>query len=164
MPEKAGPEVRPSSGPRRAIPPPVLFLSCLLAGWGLDSLHPISLGPSSVPVRLALAVPFFVLVAAIGAWAFGLFRRHETSISPWGDPSALITTGPYRFSRNPLYVAAVLTLFAFSVLLDSFWILIFVPILVLLLGILVIRHEEALLLLRFGERYLAYSARVRRWI
>lgn len=164
MPEKAGPEARPASGPRRVIPPPVLFFSCFLAGWGLGTWRPFSLGLPAVPMRLALAVPLFLLVLAIGAWAFGLFRRHGTSISPWGDPSALITTGPYRFSRNPLYVAAVLTLLAFSVLLDSLWILVFVPVLLLLLDVLVIRHEEARLLLRFGERYLDYSARVRRWI
>jgi len=152
------------SGPRRVIPPPVLFFSCLLAGWGLGTWRPLSLGLPTVPERLSLAAPLFLLVLAIGAWAFGLFRRHETSISPWGDPSALITTGPYRFSRNPLYVAAVLTLLGFSLLLDSLWILVFVPVLLLLLDVLVIRHEEARLLLRFGERYLAYNARVRRWI
>jgi protein-S-isoprenylcysteine O-methyltransferase Ste14 len=146
------------------IPPPVLFFSCLLAGWGLGTWRPLSIGLSEVPARLAVAVPLFLAVCAIFAWSFGLFRRHDTSISPWGDPTALITTGPYRFSRNPLYVATALTLLAFSLLLDSLWILGLVPVLLLLLDRLVIRHEETRLLLRFGERYAAYSSRVRRWI
>ena len=163
MPERTGLEARPPSRPRRVIPPPALFFACLLSGWGLGFWKPLRLGLSTVPVRLVLAVPLFVLVAAIFSRAFRLFRRHETSISPWGDPPTLITTGPYRFSRNPLYVAAVLTLLAFSVLLDSVWIFGFVPVLVLLLDVLVIRREEALLHQRFGERYVAYSARVRRW-
>ncbi len=145
------------------MPPPMLFFACLLAGWGLGFWKPLSLGLSTVPVRLALAIPLFVLVAAIVSWAFRLFRRHGTSVSPSGDPSALITSGPYRFSRNPLYAATVLTLLAFSVLLDSAWILGFVPVLVLLLDVLVIRREEALLLQKFGDRFVAYSARVRRW-
>lgn len=109
-------------------------------------------------------MPLFLFAFSLGVWAFTCFRTHRTSVDPYAVPSTLITSGPFRFSRNPLYIALVTTLAAFAAVLDSFCVLCFVPILPLLLSVLVIPHEEAHLLNHFGQRFNEYKARVRRWL
>jgi len=144
-------------------PPPLLFLGCLLLGWGLGFLHPLGLGLARVP-RLTLALGLQGVALVLGLWGLLTFKRHRTTPEPNGVASALLTTGPYRFTRNPLYLSLSATLTAFSFFLDSAWVLILVPGLVLLLDRLVIAREEARLQAQFGETYLAYRHRVRRWI
>jgi protein-S-isoprenylcysteine O-methyltransferase Ste14 len=83
---------------------------------------------------------------------------------PFGTPAAMLTSGPFQLSRNPLYVAAIIVLTAFSPLLDSAWVLATVPILAFALDHFIIPGEEARLRQVFGDGYTAYSARVRRWL
>lgn len=161
MPQRPSPHVFRGRPP---FPPPVLFFLCLGAGYGLSRRFPVSLGLSPVGLRLAVAMPLFSLAFSIGAWAFTLFRRNRTSVDPRAIPSALITSGPFRFSRNPLYIAVVMTLAGFAAVLDSFCVACFVPVLALLLNALVVPHEEARLLARFGQRFVEYKAAVPRWL
>jgi protein-S-isoprenylcysteine O-methyltransferase Ste14 len=146
------------------VPPPVFFFACLLLGWTLGLAWPLSLGLEALQARLALALPLFLLAASIGVWALHTFRRGRTSPMPFSTPAELLTWGPFRLSRNPLYVALILVLTAFSALLDSAWILASVPVLGLALGHLIIPGEEARLRQVFGDRYTTYSRRVRRWL
>ena len=146
------------------VPPPVFFFACLLLGWALDFNWPLSLGLKALPVRLALALPLFLLAFLIGLWGFYTFWRGRTSPLPFRAPTAMLTSGPFRFSRNPLYVAAVVCLTAFSPLLDSAWVLVTVPALVLALNHFIIRGEEARLRQIFGDQYNTYAGRVRRWV
>ncbi len=146
------------------VPPPVFFFACLLLGWALGFTWPLSLGLKALPVRLALALPLFLLAVSIGVWAFHTFRRGRTSPMPFGTPAELLTSGPFRLSRNPLYVALILSLTAFSALLDSAWVLASVPVLALALDHFIIPGEEARLRQVFGDRYTAYSGKVRRWL
>ena len=127
-------------------------------------MYPASLGLSSVPSRLCVAIPLFFAAFGLGAWGLLTFRRHGASPEPSAVPSTLVTSGPFRFSRNPLYIALVVTLAAFAALLNSLWLLCFVPFLALLLHTLVIPREEARLLQHFGPQYLAYTRNVRRWL
>ena len=83
---------------------------------------------------------------------------------PFSTPAALLTSGPFRLSRNPLYVASIIFLTAFSPLLDSAWVLATVPVMALALDHFIIPGEEARLRQVFGDRYTAYSGRVRRWL
>lgn len=87
-----------------------------------------------------------------------------TTPEPNGVASALLTMGPFRWTRNPLYLGLATLLACFSVGLDSAWMLLLVPVLVLLLDRLVIVREEARLRAQFGEAYAAYARRVRRWL
>jgi protein-S-isoprenylcysteine O-methyltransferase Ste14 len=146
------------------VPPAVFFAACLLSGWALGVFRPLSLGLDAVPTRLPLALSVFVLAGAIGAWAFLTFRKARTSPMPFGTPSQLLTSGPFRFSRNPLYVALILVLIAFSSLLDSAWVLATVPVLALAVRAYIVPGEEARLLSLFGGQYTAYTSRVRRWL
>lgn len=146
------------------VPPPVFFFACLLLGWALNFNWPLSLGLKTLSVRLALALPLFLLALLIGLWAFYTFWQSRTSPMPFRTPTAMLTSGPFRLSRNPLYVAAVVCLTAFSPLLDSAWVLVTVPALVFALNHFIIRGEEARLRQIFGDQYNAYAGRVRRWL
>jgi len=78
--------------------------------------------------------------------------------------SALCTSGPFRFSRNPIYLGDWLILVGVSLLLSTFWPLLFAPLIWIMLRFGVIRHEEAHLEAKFGDAYRGYKTRVRRWL
>jgi protein-S-isoprenylcysteine O-methyltransferase Ste14 len=146
------------------VPPPVFFFACLLSGWALGFARPLSLGLETLPVRLALALPLFFLALSIGVWSLLTFRLGRTSPMPFRTATVLLTSGPFQLSRNPLYVALILTLTAFSALLDAAWVLASVPVLALALNRFIIPGEEARLRQIFRGQYTAYSGKVRRWL
>ena len=146
------------------VPPPVYFFACLLAGWGLDRRWRCAIGLDGLGSRLVPGGLLFALAVALGAWSLLLFRRAQTSPLPFGTPTALLTAGPFRRSRNPLYLALALALAGFAAVLDNGWILASVAVLLVALDRLIVPGEERRLRELFGERYLDYSGRVRRWI
>ncbi len=153
-----------SSSLRVPVPPPVLFFAFLAAGLMAEELRPVSLGLDTIALRLAASVPFFCLGTAVGAWALRALRVDKAS-PDFGRPVRTLTTsGPYRRTRNPLYVALVLVFLGFGLVLDSGWLALLAPALVLSLDQLVITREERFLLALFGVEYDAYCQRVRRWI
>ena len=146
------------------IPPPAYFVVFLLVGWALGQVRPFSLGLSFLPARLGVAIVLFTLSVFTGVWALLIFRREHTTPVPFGTPSALLTSGPFRFSRYPLSIALALALLAFATLLDSVWVLVLVPVLILTLDRFIVPAEESRLRHLFGDQYIAYAARVRRWL
>ena len=147
----------------RSPQPPLLFLACLLLGVGLRFLHPLGLG-LPLTVRLSVGALLLLLVAVHGAWGLLTFKRMGTTPEPNGVATALLTSGPFRWTRNPLYLGLAILLVCFGVLLDSAWVLGLTPVLVLLLDRLVIVKEEKRLRAQFGEEYERYSRHVRRWL
>lgn len=93
-----------------------------------------------------------------------LFRGVGTAIRPWNPSTALVLTGPYRWTRNPMYVAMTLIYAAISLLVDSLWPILFLPALLQTMNWGVIQREERYLEGLFGEEYRAYREQVRRWI
>ena len=146
------------------VPPAVFFFACLLMGWALGRVRPAPLGLQDVQTRLALGLSLVTLAAVLAIWALAGFSRSHTTPAPFGTPTSLLTSGPFRFSRNPLYVALVLALAGLSAVLDSAWVLASAPLLVVALNRFIIPGEEARLHEVFGERYVEYSGRVRRWL
>ncbi|HEV8267481.1 MAG TPA: isoprenylcysteine carboxylmethyltransferase family protein [Thermoanaerobaculia bacterium] len=144
--------------------PPVLFLSCLVAGGLLQLYRPFDFVLTSFVSRLLCALVLFGGAVLLIASALLPMQRAGTTHHPTGTPSALITSGPFRFSRNPLYVSLLLMLAGFAALLNSVWLLLTMPVLFLLLNGFVIPREEAVLGRLFGEEYTAYRGRVRRWL
>jgi protein-S-isoprenylcysteine O-methyltransferase Ste14 len=140
-----------------------LFFACLLAGWALQVIHPLAL-PFPRTLRFSGGTVVCLAAAIFGAWGLRTFKRHATTHRPNGVASTLLTTGPFRLSRNPLYCALVSLLLGFSLLLHSAWLLMLTPLLCLLLDRLVIAKEEARLRAQFGANYTAYTQRVRRWL
>lgn len=134
----------------------------LLAGllatsrWG----DPVGLDDWRVPLGWALLLFF----AVWNGWSLWLFARHETGLLPGGPTMSLIEEGPYRRSRNPLYVGLLALHLAIALLVPSLWALVLFPLAVLLVWWGAIAPEERFLHERFGEPYDAYTRRVRRWL
>jgi protein-S-isoprenylcysteine O-methyltransferase Ste14 len=144
------------------IPPPLLFVGAFAAGMGFNRVLPFSFPGGAVPVRAGVAFLFAGIALALSLVLTFLLRR--TTLNPFADPSAFFTTGAYRFSRNPMYLALIITYIGGSLALDTPWPLLILPLPVLILSLFVIPCEEANMTAAFGESYKAYCARVRRWL
>jgi len=143
-------------------PPPLIFGAFLLGGLLLQYFWPLRFLPRMVAVVLA--------VAMIGAGYFnGHFAhremaRQKTPINPLKPTTALVTNGPYRFSRNPLYLSLLLFYLGLAALFNSLWIVVLVVPLLAVMQRGVIAREEIYLERKFGDEYRQYKACVRRWI
>ena len=146
--------------------PPLIYGGALLVGGVIGRLLPALAWPSDWPTEGALVAGLLLLAIGILLLAAGVmqFRRHGTPVPTDQPTTALVTTGVYGFSRNPLYLALTAIYLGIGLLLPS------LPVLVLILPVLVvmrygvIAREERYLENKFGESYRAYKARVRRWI
>ena len=146
------------------IPPPVVAL-LIGAGMWLVSRG----GPSIDMPPLIRTVGAGAIAASGGILAFAgkiAFRRAKTTINPLrpANASSLVTSGIYRFTRNPMYLGLLLLLLGWSVYLSSVFVFVGPVLLVLYLGRFQIAPEERVLAAKFGEAYLDYRSRVRRWL
>ena len=144
-------------------PPPLLFAGVLAASLLIDVQ--VTRMPTGLPgaVRVVVAVADLAGAAALLAGALAGLRRAGTNVEPWLPSTALVTTGVYRFTRNPIYLAMTLLYLAVALAADSLLALLS---LVPLLGVVhygVIAREERYLDAKFGESYRDYRAAVRRW-
>ena len=142
-------------------PPPLIYFAFLLIGLGADRLWPVAVLPQG-PRYAAAAVIALSLALVISA--FGQFRRHKTSFKPHEPSTALITEGPYRYSRNPMYLALSLLYAGLSIATDSPWTLALLAPLLVVMHYGVIIREERYLERKFGDDYRRYKATVRRWL
>lgn len=147
------------------IHPGLLFMGLLGAAGLLQYWRPIvlPLGPLERHA-LALTAASFAMGSVIGAWAFVVLNKAGTAVDPKEPTTRLIVRGPYRITRNPLYLAQLLVMFGFTALTCSWWFLGAVPVLAVLLNYLVILPEERYLAGLFGDEFTAYRSKVRRWI
>ena len=100
----------------------------------------------------------------LAAWSLLIFHRARTTTVPGKNSARLITTGPYRFSRNPMYISLTLAYLGEAGLLVQFWPVLFLPIVLIYINRIVIPLEEKILLADFGDSYSPYCRRVRRWM
>lgn len=153
----------PAHKPATRLLPPAPYAAALIGGWWLDR------NVQAIPLDWgALTRPLGWLLVGIGlalfAWTLLTFWHHRTTVNPYKAASSLCTGGPFRFSRNPIYVGDWFILAGVSLLLATLWPLLFAPLIWALLRFGVIRHEEAHLAAKFGDDYLNYRMRVRRWL
>ena len=147
---------------RRRILPPVWFLLAVLLAIGLHYVMPIMrVVPAPWSYSGALLVVLGLAISATGA---GAFKRVGTPVVPFEPSTTLVTDGLYRFTRNPMYLGLVLALLGAAILLGSLGALVPVPLFTWILQTQFIKGEERFLEEIFGERYLAYQQRVRRWL
>ena len=154
-----------SSAPDSAgvrVPPPLVYLGGLAVGFALEALLPGSSLPSVVQWVLggALLVAGLALLASFNT----TFQRKGTAVEPWKPTTAIVTTGPYRFTRNPAYVGMALVYVGIAVLSQALWVLVPLPVVLLIIDRGVIAREERYLERKFGQEYLEYRGRVRRWV
>lgn len=142
--------------------PPVAVGLPLVAGGGASLLwgDPVEPGDWRLPVGAVLVLVFMVW----NSWALSLFNRHETGLLPGQPSTTMIETGPYRISRNPLYLGMLSLHLGLALVVGSFWALVAFPVSVALLLWGAILPEERFLRARFGPAYDAYAGRVRRWL
>jgi protein-S-isoprenylcysteine O-methyltransferase Ste14 len=143
-------------------PPPLIYLGGLAAGFALEALLPSAPVPQAVtwPVGGAMVVGGLALARSF----FRALHGANTPVSPYSPSTALVTTGPYRLSRNPGYLGMALGYVGVAILSGAYWALVPLVPTLLLIDRGVIRREEHHLERRFGEEYLRYKARTRRWI
>ncbi|MDR3391114.1 MAG: isoprenylcysteine carboxylmethyltransferase family protein [Sulfuriferula sp.] len=148
--------------PRTLMPPPLVYAAGLGIGWWLQRVWPLGFEVSYLGRQLAWAAVGFGL--AIMLWAAWTIWRHRTTVNPYKAAVTLVTCGPFAYTRNPIYVADMLVYLAATVLMGSVWPLCFVPAVWAIMRYAVIAHEEAHLTAKFGQAYVDYCARVRRWM
>jgi protein-S-isoprenylcysteine O-methyltransferase Ste14 len=149
--------------PSRIPWPPVIYVATLVVAWLLERWAPLFALPGGSVIR---AIGWLVLAAGIGLGLAGLlhFRAIGTTFDPTGAASRMADGGIYAYTRNPMYLGAIVVFVGLSLGLGSVWLLILTVAVLLLLIKLAIEPEEAYLSRRFGAGYAAYRSRVRRWL
>ena len=115
-------------------------------------------------VIIAIAATGAATLFGITWWALSTFVRVRTGIMPDRPARQLVTFGPYRFSRNPMFVGFSAIYVGLAVLLNMVWPLAVLPLVIAVLTLTVIRHEERYMATEFGDPYQTYCRRVRRWM
>ncbi len=141
--------------------PPVWLVGAMAAMWGLASFAPWPAWEGAAALWAGRAVILAALLVMV--WAAVEFRRARTTIVPHEAPSALVTSGPFRFSRNPIYAADAAILLGWGLSLGALLPFVIVPLFVRVIGARFIRGEEARLRAAFPEAFDAWAARTRRW-
>ena len=151
-----------NDNPNVVAPPPLIFLGGLILGGLLGWFFQGSFLPNYFSIVAGIVLILAGL--AIVLTAISQMRRAKTNVEPWKPTTAILDTGIYGISRNPIYIAMVLVYAGIAFLFNSFW---FLPPLILVLLIIhfgVILREEKYLAGKFGDDYLNYKNRVRRWL
>ncbi len=146
------------------VPVPWVFVLDYFVGVGLEfatgrSQHPFGTGFVS-----AVGAALFALGAALAAWAWGIFYKARTTRVPGRRSSTFVTYGPYRFSRNPMYLGLTLAYLGEAGILRQLWPVLVLPLAIAYVNRVIIPVEEARLKEVFGPAYDDYRARVRRWL
>lgn len=145
--------------------PPVLFGLALAAGCLLKWLAPFPLvAPRFERATFVAGAALCLAGLAFGGWGLATFLRAKTTPHPNHPVNALVTWGPYRVSRNPMYVGMSAGMAGIALVANTPWLLAALPPVWFALRRLVIDREEAYLERRFGEEYRAFKGRTRRWI
>lgn len=144
------------------IPPPLFYAAAVIGGWLLDRRWSLHVGEGMTHVAAAWLL-IAACVALMSSSIRSFWRRH-TSVIPIRPATVLVMEGPYRYTRNPMYLGLAMLTVAFGLLLNSWW-----PMLLLIPALLTVQHfvivsEEQYLHRRFGTDYDAYTRRVRRWL
>jgi protein-S-isoprenylcysteine O-methyltransferase Ste14 len=159
-------EDRPDSAAVRVFPPAVP-ITTILVGIGLQRVWPLGPRPGFPPAPLRYWIGALIVLGAIlglGLSSVLRMRRSGQSENPWTPTTSIVTSGPFRFSRNPMYLQMVVGCAGFAVLLANPWIALLTPVCAWVLWRVAIRPEETYLESKFGDEYRSYKNRVRRWL
>jgi protein-S-isoprenylcysteine O-methyltransferase Ste14 len=145
-------------------PPPFIYLGVLLIGIGAERFVPLRHFGLDRSLLIILGLALVAAGILLGISAVGLFRRSDTTPEPWTSTTAIVTTGVYRYTRNPMYLGMASIYAGLAVVADSPLALILLPAVLLIIQSQVIAREESYLAAKFGDVYLDYKRRVRRWL
>ena len=152
----------PSDRPGVIALPPLIYLAALVAGLLLHLLFPV---PLRFPVMVRWVGAGLVIAGfALAIAARATFEKAGTNVNPSLPAIAVVTAGPYRFTRNPMYVSLAVAFVGLALLTRVGWLLILLPFVLALMHWGVVRREERYLARKFGGEYQAYRIRVRRYL
>ncbi|HKJ09819.1 MAG TPA: isoprenylcysteine carboxylmethyltransferase family protein [Gammaproteobacteria bacterium] len=149
--------------PEVIAPPPALYLGTLAAGLVLGVIQPLPVFSAPVLLR-GLGILILAVGAIVIRWAFVTTQRTRANVARGDRPAALVVRGPFRFSRNPVYVGMTALYLGGAFLANSVWMLfLLVPLLVIMHWGVIVR-EERFLERQFGDAYLLYKSVTPRWL
>jgi protein-S-isoprenylcysteine O-methyltransferase Ste14 len=148
---------------RVVIRPPLAWAIALVAGFGLDWFVPLPFLPDDWPAGLLGAV-VFVLALVLAIWAIDTMTRAGTNVPTNRPTTTIVEGGPYRFTRNPIYMGMFGGLIGLGIAFDNPWLLAMLMPFALVIRYGVVAREEAYLERMFGDAYRGYRRRVRRWL
>jgi len=151
-----------NDNPKVKLPPPILFFGLGIIGVTMEYISPITIGIDFPINYLGFGIN---IVSIIGTWKISeLFKKHKTEVKPWQTTSKIITTGPYKYSRNPIYIIFCGIPIGLGIAFNTYWAFFaFIPGLIIVYYTAV-KKEEKYLEAKFGEEYLDYKRKVRRWL
>ncbi len=142
--------------------PPLVYLVALLIGVGLDLVRPARWLPAELGAWVG--VPIMIAALALFFSAIRRFKAAGTPVPGNKPATAIVQSGPYRFTRNPIYLAFSLLVLGVACAVNSLWLLGALAVAVSVMSFVVIPREERYLERGFGAEYLDYKAKVRRWL
>jgi protein-S-isoprenylcysteine O-methyltransferase Ste14 len=154
-------DAQPTSGVR--FPPPLYYVIPLVLSVATEWLFPAQRFLSPL-LAACIGAALLALAVAFASSALVTMRRAGTSPVPLTPTSALVTGGPYRVTRNPMYLGLTLGYAGVAIWTQAVWAFVYLPIVILAVRRVVIDREERYLTARFGDAYVDYSRQVRRWI
>jgi protein-S-isoprenylcysteine O-methyltransferase Ste14 len=143
-------------------PPPLIYAVPLVVGLVLNAVRPVAVAPRALARVGGLAL--IGAAVAVGVAAFAALRTAGTPPDPRKPTTTIVVAGPYRVSRNPIYLAFTLLYAGVAVFANALWAAVLLPGVLLVMQRGVIEREERYLERRFGDEYRRYKARVRRWV
>jgi len=143
--------------------PPIVWAVAVLAGLALDWLMPLPFIPAAVPAAW-LGAMVFALALGLFAWAIVTMTWAGTNVPSKLPTTTIVDTGPFRFTRNPIYVGMMLGLIGLAIAFNNLWLLLMLVPFAFVIRYAVVAREEAYLERRFGDVYRGYRSRVRRWL
>ena len=145
------------------IRPPIAWAVAVLAGFALNWLLPLPFIPAAVPAG-GLGALAFVLALALFAWAIVTITNAGSNVPTNRPTTTVVESGPYHFTRNPIYLGMFLGLIGLAIAFDNLWLLLMLVPFALVIRYGVVPREEDYLERKFGDDYRRYRARVRRWL
>jgi len=157
-----------SSAPKPAdhagvkVPPPLIYAGVFGVGMLLQQFFPVEL--LHIPMGRIVAFVCISIAAILGVWGLVSFWLARTNPLPDKPSTVLVMVGPYRLTRNPMYMSLIFLYVGLAIWFDIFWALVLLPLCIAIIRYYVIAKEEGYLERKFGQEYLDYKARVRRWL
>jgi protein-S-isoprenylcysteine O-methyltransferase Ste14 len=146
------------------VPPPVIFFVLLIFGYAANRIISLDFIFSAWAVRLLVGMPILMISGIIATTATIIMKENKTAINYNNPTTKFLTKGPFGFTRNPLYLSLLLAMCAIAVIANSLWYLIFLVIMFFVFNFGIVAREEQYLTKCFGDEYIRYKNKVRRWI
>jgi len=146
------------------VPVPWVYILAYLAGVGMEFAFPLNLHKERLLGVGVAGAALFVAGAVIAGWGWAIFYKARTTTVPGRASSKLVTWGPYRFTRNPMYVGLAIAYLGEAGILKQVWPVVFLPLTLAYINFIVLPIEETKLKEVFPAEYQSYRQRVRRWL